>query len=182
MEAIYFVRGARRPQLKRNPLGGAVKVGIHANDCDSSTEHIARALDAPFEALSRDLSKDYGGAMNHLWIDLELNELHAARRPPWSFRFQKQVGGSSPDKFTGLPPGVYENVGHYSVRPDFQHLRSVPPGSVVSYVLGLIYASTSVLLEKQKRLVGFDAQKFRSDFFAACRARGYDIDPADGAA
>jgi hypothetical protein len=85
-------------------------------------------------------------------------------------------GGSSPDKLTGLPRGVHENVGHYSVRPDFQKLRSVPQNSVVCYVLSLIYASTSVLIEKQKKLGGFDAQKFRLDFLAACKQHGYKVD------
>lgn len=118
--------------------------------------------------------------MNHLWIDFELIESHAAGRPPWSFRFQKRVGGSSPDKLTGLPRGVYENVGHYSVRPDFQELRSVPQKSIVSYVLSLIYASTTVLIEKQKKLGGFDAERFRSDFLTTCRQHGYEIDSTNG--
>lgn len=112
--------------------------------------------------------------MKHLWIDFELIESHAKRRPPYSFRFQKKVGGSSPDKLTGLPRGVYENVGHYSVRPDFQELRSVPQESIVGYVLSLIYTSTSVLIEKQKKLGGFDAQRFRSEFSATCRHHGYE--------
>ena len=152
-----------------------MEVGLHANMCDSTTERIARALHAPFKAIARDLSKDYGGTMKHLWIDFELIEAHTQHRPPYSFRFQKRVGGSSPDKLTGLPRQVHENVGHYSVRPDFQELRSVPADSVVSYVLGLIYASTSVLIEKQKKLGGFEAQKFRSDFLTICRHHGYDI-------
>jgi hypothetical protein len=158
-----------------------MQVGLHANMCDSTTERIADALHAPFKAIGRDLSKDYGGTLNYLWIDLELIEDHAARRPPWSFRFQKRVGGSSPDKLTGLPRGVYENVGHYSVRPDFQELRSVPQDSVVTYVLSLIYASTSVLTERQKKLGGFDAQRFRSDFLTTCRQHGYDIGSTNGA-
>jgi len=152
-----------------------MEVGLHANMCDSTTQQIARALHGPFKTISKDLSKDYGGIMNHLWIDFELIEEHAKRRPPWSFRFQKRVGGSSPDKLTGLPRGIHENVGHYSIRPDFQQLRSVPPGSVVSYVLGLIYASTSVLMEKRKKLGGFDAEKFRSEFIATCRRHGYEV-------
>jgi hypothetical protein len=153
-----------------------MEVGLHANICDSTTQWISRALHAPFKEIGKDLSRDYGGTMNHLWIDFELVEVHAERRPPYSFRFQKRVGGSSPDKLTGLPRQVHENVGHYSVRPDFQELRRVPPESVVSYVLSLIYASTLVLIEKQKKLGGFDAQQFRSDFLATCRHHGYDID------
>lgn len=157
-----------------------MEVGLHANMCDSTTQRIAQALHAPFKAIARDLSKDYGGTMNHLWIDFELIESHAAWRPPWSFRFQKRVGGSSPDKLTGLPRGVYENVGHYSVRPGFQELRSVPQESIVTYVLSLIYASTTVLIEKQKKLGGFDAERFRSDFLTTCRQHGYEIDSTNG--
>jgi hypothetical protein len=158
-----------------------MEVALHANMYDLSTKRIADALRTPFKAISRDLSRDYGAAMHHLWIDFELIEAHAERRPAWSFRFQKRVGGSSPDKLTGLPRRVHKNVGHYSVRPDFQELRSVPQESIVSYVLSLIYASTSVLVEKQKKLEGFDARKFRSDFLTTCRQLGYDIGPTNGA-
>ena len=158
-----------------------MKVGLHANMCDASTERIASALHEPLRAIARDLSKDYGGTIKHLWIDFELIEAHATGRPAWSFRFQKRVGGSSPDKLTGLPRDVHENVGHYSVRPDFQELRSIPQESVVSYVLTLIYQSTAVLLDK-KKLGGFDAAQFRSDFLASCRTHGYEIEPGSGAA
>ena len=154
-----------------------MQVGLHANICDSDTRHIAEALLAPFEQIARDLSRDYGGKMHHLWIDFELIESPLGRRPPWLFRFQKRVGGSSPDKLTGLPRGMYENVGHYSVKPNFDELMRVPLDSIVSYVLGLIFASTSVLVEKQKKLGGFDAQQFRSDFLTSCRRHGYSIDP-----
>jgi len=115
-----------------------MELGFHANICDATTERIADALRAPFKVISQDLSGDYGGTMNHLWIDFELVEAFAQRRRPWSFRFQKKVGGSSPNKLTGLPRRVHENVGHYSVRPDFKELRNVPQDSVVSYVLSLI--------------------------------------------
>lgn len=158
-----------------------MEVGLHANMCDSTTERIARALHAPFKAISRDLSQDYGGTMKHLWIDFDLIGAPAQRRAPWSFRFQKKVGGSSPDKLTGLPRAVHENVGHYSVRPDFQELRSVPQESIVSYVLSLIYASTSLLIEKHKKLGGFDADKFRSEFVVTCRQHGYEISVPSGA-
>jgi hypothetical protein len=66
-----------------------------------------------------------------------------------------------------LPAPFTRHVGHYSVEPDFNELLRVPLDSVVSYVLSAIYASTSVLVEKQKKLVGFDAQSFRSDFLIA---------------
>lgn len=169
------------PARLDSALARTMELSIHANMCDSSTQRIADALHAPFKAVSRDLSKDYGGTMEHLWIDFELIEAHPERRPPWSFRFQKKVGGSSPGKLTGLPRRVHQNVGHYSVRPDFRQLRSIPQACVVTYVLRLIYASTSVLIEKQKKLGGFDAQRFRSDFLATCRQHGYEILPPKGA-
>nr|MBP6343684.1 hypothetical protein [Candidatus Omnitrophota bacterium] len=119
--------------------------------------------------------RDYGGTMNHLWIDLELNEPPLGRSKPWPFRFQKKVGSLSPSKLTGLPGKVYTNVGHYSVEPDFQKLRSIPLDSVPNYVLSLIYASTAILLDKQKKFAGFDAQKFRADFLTVCRQHGYPL-------
>ena len=152
-----------------------MEFSINCNASDQTTGRIADVLCGPFEAISKDLSKDYGGTMNHLWIDFELVESHAQRRPPWSFRFQKRVTGSSAAKLTGLPMPVIENVGHYSVRPDFQELRSLPLDRVVGYALNLIYASTSVLTKKQKRLGGFDAERFRSDLLSSCRQRGYQI-------
>jgi hypothetical protein len=159
-----------------------VKVGLHANICEQSTSHIADALQEPFETLALDLSGEYGGVIEHLWIDFELSPTLSDERGPYRFRFQKKVGGKTPDKLTGLPRVVHENVGHYSVRPDFHELLSVSHESVVSYVLNLVYDSTAVLIDKQKRLGGFDAQKFRSRFLTACRARGYHIHGASNAA
>ena len=156
-----------------------MEVGLHANMCDWTTKRIADVLHAPFKAISKDLSKDYGGTMEHLWIDFELIEAQAQHRPPYSFRFQKKVGGST-DRITGLPRPVRQNVGHYSVRPDYQELRSVPLESIVSYVLSLIYASTSVLIEKQKKLGGFDAERFRSHFLTTCSQHGYYIESTNG--
>ena len=151
-----------------------MEVGLHANMSDQATGRIAEILCDAFEKIGKDVSKDYGGLIQHLWIDFELIQSHAERRPPFAFRFQKRVGGSI-CKLTGLPTPLCENVGHYSVRPDFRELLSIPLASVASYALNLIYASTSVLIEKQKKLGGFDAQMFRQDFLSSCRARGYRI-------
>jgi len=142
--------------------------------CDQTTTRIAAAIREPFELIGRELSKDYGGTMEYLWIDFELIERHAELRAPFPFRFQKKVGGST-SKLTGLPTPVHQNVGHYSVRPDFRVLRSTPLESVVGYALSEIYASTVVLVEKQKKLGGFDAAKFRSDFVTSCRKHGYAL-------
>ena len=151
-----------------------MEVSLNANMCDHATQQIAKILRGAFKTIEKDLSKDYGGTIQHLWIDFELIESHAERRPPFPFRFQKRVGGSV-FKLTGLPTPVRENVGHYSVRPDFQELLRIPLESVASHALSLIYASTSVLVEKQKKLGGFDAQRFRRDFLSSCRERGYEI-------
>ena len=152
-----------------------MKVALNANICDLATQGIAKVLHEAFAPIEKDLHNDYGGTMQHLWIDFELVESHAERQKPFPFRFQKKVGGGI-FKLTGTRTPVYENVGHYSVRPDFQRLLSLPLDSVAAYALNLVYASTSVLLEKQKRLGGFDARKFRSDFASSCRAHGHRID------
>ncbi len=152
-----------------------MEVGLHANMSDQTTNHVATALYAPLKALSTLLSGEYGGIMEHLWIDVELIESHA--RPDgksrFPFRFQKRVSGRShfglpatPDKF---------NVGHYSVRPDFQLITSLPAEKIVPHVLSLIYESTSVLFEKQKRLGGFDATLFRQSFLQACEGIGCEL-------
>jgi hypothetical protein len=152
-----------------------MEVSINANMVDQATARIAKILRAAFKTISKDLSKDYGGTMAHLWIDFELIRSHAERRAPFPFRFQKRVSGSSFTKLTGLPAPVCEHVGHYSVRPDFQELSRIPLEAVASYALSLIYASTSVLVQKQKKLGGFDAQKFRLHFLSSCREHGYQI-------
>ena len=151
-----------------------MEVSLNANTSDSDTERVRKVLYDVFQVIQKDITKDYGGTMQHLWIDFELIPSWAERRPPFRFRFQKKVGGSI-CRLTGLPTPLCEHVGHYSVRPDFQKLLGLPLESVPSYALGLIYASTSVLLERQKKLGGFDAQKFRRDFLASCRERGYEI-------
>jgi hypothetical protein len=151
-----------------------MEVRINANISDSDTEQIAKILREAFQTVEKDLSKDYGGEIQHLWIDFELIRSRAERRSPFPFRFQKRVGGSV-SKLTGLPTAVYKNVGHYSVRPDLGELLRIPPEAVASYALGLIYASTSVLVEKQKKLGGFDARRFREDLLASCREHGYQI-------
>jgi hypothetical protein len=155
-------------------------VKLNANMVDQATDRIGSVLRDAFKVIAKDISRDYGGTMEHLWIDFELIQSHAERRPPFRFRFQKRVGGSI-FKLTGLPTPLCENVGHYSVRPDFQELLRIPLESVASYALSLIYASTSVLVEKQKKLGGFDAQRFRQEFLSSCREHGYDIVHRKGA-
>lgn len=148
---------------------------FHANMCDTSTRHVASAMRAPFKSLGESLTGDYGGTIEHLWIDLELIESHA--RPDGSckhpFRFQKRVSGRS---HFGLPPAPdHFNVAHYSVRPDFAAFASLPGEQLLPYVLSIIYDSTAVLLDKQKKLGGFNAVLFRERFLGACERLGYRI-------
>jgi hypothetical protein len=151
-----------------------MEVTLNANMSDQATERIAKVLRVAFKLVEKDVSKDYGGTIEYLWIDFELIGSYAERRPPFKFRFQKRVGGHV-FKMTGLPVPLRNNVGHYSVRPDFRQLLSLPLESVATYALGLIYTSTSVLIEKQKRLSGFDADGFRRDFLHSCHQHGYQV-------
>ena len=153
-----------------------MEVLLNANMSDQATAKIADRLRPPFRAIGAALSKEYGGTIKNLWIDIELIRSHCEMRPPWPFRFQKKVGGGI-CRFTGLQTAVSENVGHYKVRPDFDTLLRLPLDSVVIYALSLIYESTSVLIDKQKKLGGFDAKQFRADFLACCSDRGYTLDP-----
>ena len=43
---------------------------------------------------------------------------------------------------------------------------------VADYALSLIYDSTTVLIDKQKKLGGIDATRFREDFLVACGTVG----------
>lgn len=151
-----------------------MQVMINANICDGATERIATLLWDVFNVIEKEMSRDYGGTIQHLWIDFELSQFGIDRRPPFPFRFKKKVGGGI-SRLTGLRTEVYENVGHYSVRPDFDELLKLPLDSVPTYALSLIYLSTSVLVDKRKKLGGFDADRFRIDFLSSCKKHGYGI-------
>ena len=150
-----------------------MKVALHSNMCDTDTSKIAQALHEPFRAIGADISGDYGGIMEHLWVDFELVRHHANLRQPRSFRFQKRVSGK--DRFTGLDGPDMHNVGHYSVRPDFDHILALPIERTVIYALSLILSSTSILQSKVGRIGSFNAALFRSNFSAACASRGYNL-------
>lgn len=160
--------------LLTNVSPNNMKVSLNANTSDQATGRIAKLLRAAFKTIEKDVSKDYGGTMQYLWIDFELIQSHAERRPSWPFRFQKKVGGSV-FKLTGLTTPVYENVGHYGISPDFRILLNTPLESVACYALSLIYESTFVLIGKQKKLGGFDAYRFRQDFLSSCEKHGFRI-------
>ena len=147
-----------------------MKVQLSAHMVDASTADVGSALRPIFERLGRELSGEYGGVMEHLWIDLELIESHARQdgTPQHRFRFAKRVSGGRPP--FGLPPlPDWFNVGHYSVRPDFKRIASLPEQEAIEYALSLLYDSTEVLLSKQKKLGGFDAALFRERFLIAVK-------------
>lgn len=153
-----------------------MQVGIHAVVVDEDTKAIAAALTPVFETLGRELEGDYGGIIEHLWIDLELLEYLAKAdgSPRHSFRFQKRVSGRS---HFGLPEAPSKfNVGHFSVRPDFALLISPPVEQGVGHVLQKIYSTSAILLKKQRQLGGFDATQFRERFMTQCRQLGYPIE------
>ena len=153
-----------------------MQVGIHANVVDQSFLQLADALRPILETISAELEGNYGGVMEHLWIDIELAEYFSkedgsARYP---FRFQKRVSGQSPP--FGLPKTAdCFNVGHFSIRPDFQSLVMMQDTQAVLYLLSLIYRGTEVLRAKSKRLGGFDADLFRASFRKASLTLGYDL-------
>ncbi|MBD7924220.1 hypothetical protein [Xanthomonas bonasiae] len=154
-----------------------MRLQLHANMVDRRTSKVADALRPVFTALSDRVSGDYGGFMEHLWIDLELIEDHAKPdgTPRHPFRFQKRVSGRSPP--FGLPPVPDKlNVGHFSVRPDFERIITLPTAQAVAYAVFLIYQGTDVLHAKAKRLGGFDANLFRSRFRDIAQELGYQCD------
>ena len=130
----------------------------------NSTSNIASMVQEYFPLLEKGLNKDYGGSMEHLWIDLELVEGHK----PWLFRFQKRV--NNPTSYTEF---YSYNVGHYSVQPDFEKLKILSTkDEICSYVFELLYQSTKILEEKQRKLGGFNAIAFRRDFLTTCKEMG----------
>ncbi len=150
-------------------------VSIRANSSDYITTSIASAIRSPFRELSELLCGEYGGTVDNLWIDLELVESWARTdgKPKFPFRFQHRVSGRSRFGLPAMPDML--NVGHYSVRPDFRLLLSLPPQLVVPYSLSLIYNSTSVLIERQQKLGGVNAQLIRRKFLEGCRSIGHDL-------
>jgi hypothetical protein len=143
---------------------------IYVSRRDQGTAAIAERMEGPLDELSGLLSKDYGGSLANLWIEVELSPVVPDLRPPWSFRFQKAV--SPPKTLRAFGMGTALNVGHYNIRPDYFELAKVPSEDVVCYLLCKLYESTQVLEQKSKRLGGFKVEAFRADFLAAVRALG----------
>lgn len=152
-----------------------MQVGLHANIVDYDSKAVADALHPVFQTLSRKLEGQYGGLIEHLWIDLELLEdtAKADGSPRHPFRFQKRVSGRS---HFGLPARPdHFNVGHFSVRPDFALIFSSSVEDAVSHVLQRVYEESAVLLGKGKKLGGFDATLFRERLLNECQQLGYQL-------
>ncbi|MBS9773926.1 MAG: hypothetical protein KGV59_02045 [Tenacibaculum sp.] len=148
------------PKSRSKLNGIPLNVGFHANKVEKSTRRISGIVREPFKKLENELSNDYGCCMEYLWIGLELVSSHSA----FPFRFQKRVNIDS-----GIGgKDYYYNVGHYSIMPDFEKLKTLSDESVLEYVLTLIFNSTEILVKKKKRLGNFNAEQFRLDFKKIC--------------
>jgi len=155
------------PESRSRPNGHLLRVEFFANSMDESTTKVAKAIRKHFEHFEKALHNDYGGIMEYLWIDLEL-VAHYKSHP---FRYQKRV--SQPSSYTDF---FTYNVGHYSIHPDYERLKKLSTDKeICAYVFELLYHSTQILVEKQKKLGNFDATKFRLDFLSAMGKIEYSL-------
>lgn len=155
------------PKSREREAGTPLLVNFHANMYEPKTEKIGGIIEPFFPKIEEALRQDYGGVMEHLWLDLVLIEHHE----PLNFRFQKRVGIQD-ISMTSVAEYFY-NVGHYSVKPDFERLTTLTnEAEICRYIFGLWYDSMAILEKKSKSLGGFDAKKFRSDFKSACENLG----------
>lgn len=155
------------PKSREREAGTPLSVNFHANMIEEKTKKISEAIESFFPKIETALRQDYGGVMEFLWIDVVLIVWHDT----FNFRFQKRVGIQ--DISGTSVANYYYNVGHYSVKPDFDHLKTLQDeGEICRYIFGLLYDSMAVLEKKSKSLGGFNAQKFRTDFKTACEQQG----------
>ena len=156
------------PKERIRPSEEPLRVSFNANITDTDYKSkIVEVINKHISGIENKLHKDYGGCMEHLWIDFQLIESHKT----YPFRFQKRV--EIPSSFTEL---YSYNVGHYTVRPDFVKLQMLSSEEeICSYVFELLYKSTQILEEKQKKLEDFNVNVFRLDFLSACKKLGYII-------
>ena len=146
-----------------------MEVQVGAVKSDQGTHHIAALVRPHFDELSRVLSGEYGGNMEHLWIDLELCPLDADRRDPFPFRFQKRV--APPRELKAVGAKEHFNVGHFGVRPDYFELARVPMSEMRCYLARLIYEATKTL-ENRKQIGDFNLRAFRARFARFLEASG----------
>jgi len=157
------------PKSRPRPAGEPLKVKLCANIVTKNTKKIAEIIENHFDNLKKNLNKDYGGNMEHLWIDLELVE----SSKPFPFRIQKRV--EIPASYTEF---YSYNVGHYSIEPDYEKLSGLlSEKEICRYIFGLWYESTQILVDKQKKLEGFNATQFRLDFLNACEKSEFSLKP-----
>lgn len=164
-----FAKGVVKeyPKSREKKKGEPLEVNFNANMYESSTKEISHNLSNLFEKLEEKLNKDYGGNMEHLWIDVELIKHYSAL----PFRFQKRVNIAS-----GVGgKDYYYNVGNYSIKPDFIKLETLDDKESLEYIFNLLYVSMEILVKKKKKLDNFDAEKFRADFKTVCYELGYTI-------
>ena len=155
------------PKSRTRPVGEPLKVKFHANIVDNNTKKVSDIIRKHFEDIEKNLNNDYGGNMEHLWIDLELVKSHK----PYPFRLQKRV--EMPTSFTEL---YSYNVGHYSIKPNYEKLKSLlSEEEICTYIFELWYESTQILVDIQKKLDGFDATQFRLDFLNVCEKLGFSL-------
>lgn len=152
-----------------------MEVKINSSRVDNRTYKIGSDLRDVFRPLSKKLDGNYGGVMEHLWIDFELNEYFANTdgKPKFPFRFAKRVSGRS--QLTGLNSPDSFNVGHFSVCPNFPYLLSLPKDEVALHCLNLIYKELDTLKSKEKKLGGFNSALFIQKFKEECNNLGYKV-------
>ncbi|WP_121966198.1 hypothetical protein [Myroides sp. N17-2] len=156
------------PKSRERTPNTLLQVAFYANIVDEQTKHIPRVIDLYLKEIALVLNRDYGGVMEHLWININLSEVEKV----FPFRFQKRVESSS----SYINPYSY-NVGHYSIAPDFNELKNFKTEEAIcKYFFNLLYTSMKVLHKKQKSLGGFNAIIFKEDFRKACKNIGYTID------
>lgn len=152
-----------------------MKVRISAHIVEPEFEKIGQGLRKTFIILCERLEGDYGGVMEHLWIDFELAKTFARPdgKPKFSFRFAKRVSGRSHFGLPALPDSF--NVGHFSVRPDFDFLLTLTDAESISYCLSLVYNELNMLKHKEKKLEGFNSELLRNRFHDECLSLGYKL-------
>lgn len=156
------------PKSRLKPKNQITDVSFNAHIVQTTTRRYADLIGKILKQLSKDLSKDYGGNVEHLWIDLVLTE----NGKIFPFRVQKRVT----ERSTYTEYYSY-NVAHYSLKPDFKILEELSlDEEICSYLLQLLYQSTLVLEEKRQKLKGFDVVSFRSNFLSICQKLGYFIE------
>lgn len=147
------------PKSREREQGTPLQVKFYDNISENKYKKVSYALDDILPKIKQALNQDYGGTMEHLWINLLLVEHYK----PFKFRFQKRVNDGD----------FYYNVGHYTAVPDFTILDTLnDENEIRQYALSVFYHSMQILEKKSKQLGGFNAKKFRQDFKNACQEFG----------